>query len=155
MYFLWIVAAALALDRVTKYWVMLTMDLQESIPVIQDIFHLTYIRNFGAAFSILQGRQLLLLIVTGVVLLGILVFLIMKRGELHSCLVWALSLIVAGGMGNFIDRAWLGYVPDFFDFRIWPIFNVADVSVCCGAGLLLIYVIVVEPRSRRATEYRR
>ncbi|MBR2001302.1 MAG: signal peptidase II, partial [Firmicutes bacterium] len=56
------------------------------------------------------------------------------------------ALILAGGIGNFIDRVRLGYVVDFFDFRIWPIFNVADIAVCCGCGLLIFYVLIWEPR---------
>ena len=58
----------------------------------------------------------------------------------------SLSLIVAGGIGNLIDRAMNGYVIDFLDIRIWPIFNVADISVCVGCGLLVLYMFLIEPK---------
>jgi signal peptidase II len=63
--------------------------------------------------------------------------------------LWSLALILAGGIGNFIDRVRFGYVVDFFDFRIWPIFNVADIAVCCGCGLLVFYVLIWEPRMQK------
>ena len=64
----------------------------------------------------------------------------------------ALALIAGGGLGNLYDRLTLGYVVDFLDFRVWPIFNVADICVCFGCGLLVIYVLFLEPRQRKGQE---
>ena len=154
MYYIAILAL-IALDWVTKYWVQTSMALNDTIPVIDGIFHITYIHNYGAAFSMLQGKQAFLLLVTGVAMAAILVFLVaaQKKKALSPLGLWALTLVLGGGLGNFIDRIRLGYVVDFLDFRVWPIFNVADIAVCCGGGLLIFYVLIWEPRlEKRAAE---
>ena len=154
MYYIAILAL-IALDWVTKYWVQTSMALNDTIPVIDGIFHITYIHNYGAAFSMLQGKQTFLLLVTGVAMAAILVFLVMaqKKRALSPLGLWALTLVLGGGLGNFIDRIRLGYVVDFLDFRVWPIFNVADIAVCCGCGLLIFYVLIWEPSlEKRAAE---
>ncbi|MDO4552197.1 MAG: signal peptidase II [Bacillota bacterium] len=157
MYFPLIVAVVFALDRITKHLVMAEMELQQSIPIFPDVFHITYIHNYGAAFSLLEGRQMLLIVITAVVMLVLLFFLIRNLRDLSTCEIWALSLILGGGIGNLWDRVQLGYVPDFLNFCLieFPVFNVADISVCCGCGLLFLSLLVLEPRSRRRQEYRR
>lgn len=150
MYYIAILAL-IALDRLTKFWIQSSMALNDTIPVIDGIFHITYIHNHGAAFSILQGKQGFLLAFTGMAMIAIAVFLVMalKKRMLSPVGLWALALILGGGLGNFIDRLWLGYVVDFLDLRIWPIFNVADIAVCCGCGLLMFYILIWEPRQER------
>ncbi len=155
MYYIAILAL-IGLDWLTKHWIQTSMALNDTIPVIDGIFHITYIHNYGAAFSILQGKQGLLLIVTGIAMAGIAVYMIVaqKKKELTPMGMWALALILGGGLGNFFDRVRFGYVVDFFDFRIWPIFNVADIAVCCGCGLLVFYVMVWEPRLEKQKKLR-
>ena len=155
MYYIAILAL-IGLDWLTKHWIQTSMALNDTIPVIDGIFHITYIHNYGAAFSILQGQQGLLLIVTGIAMAGIAVYMnvAQKRKELTPMGMWALALILGGGLGNFFDRVRFGYVVDFFDFRIWPIFNVADIAVCCGCGLLVFYVMVWEPRLEKQKKLR-
>lgn len=136
-----IMAAVLVLDQLSKYAVASQMELYESVPVIDNVFHITYIRNFGAAFSILQNRQVFLQIITGCVILAFFVYLLRKRRSLSPMMACSLALLISGGAGNFIDRVLRGYVVDFFDFRIWPVFNVADIAVCCGCFLLVLYVL--------------
>lgn len=150
MYYIAILALV-GLDWLTKYWIQTSMALNDTIPVIDGIFHITYIHNYGAAFSILQGKQSFLLIVTGIAMAAILGYMVIAqiRKKAHSLELWSLTLILAGGIGNFIDRVRLGYVVDFFDFRVWPIFNVADIAVCCGCGLLVLYVLILEPRMEK------
>ncbi|MBQ8589096.1 MAG: signal peptidase II [Firmicutes bacterium] len=150
------ILALIGLDWLTKHWIQTSMALNDTIPVIDGIFHITYIHNYGAAFSILQGKQGLLLIVTGIAMAGIAVYMIVaqKKKELTPMGMWALALILGGGLGNFFDRVRFGYVVDFFDFRIWPIFNVADIAVCCGCGLLVFYVMVWEPRLEKQKKLR-
>ena len=147
MYYIAILAL-IGLDWLTKYWIQTSMALNDTIPVIDGIFHITYIHNYGAAFSILEGKQSFLLIVTGVAMAAILGYMVVTqiKKKAQPMELWSLALILAGGIGNFIDRVRLGYVVDFFDFRIWPIFNVADIAVCCGCGLLTFYVLIWEPR---------
>ena len=150
MYYIAILALV-GLDWLTKYWIQTSMALNDTIPVIDGIFHITYIHNYGAAFSILQGKQSFLLNVTGIAMAAILGYMVIAqiRKKAHSLELWSLTLILAGGIGNFIDRVRLGYVVDFFDFRVWPIFNVADIAVCCGCGLLVLYVLILEPRMEK------
>ena len=150
MYYIAILAL-IGLDWLTKYWIQTSMALNDTIPVIDGIFHITYIHNYGAAFSILQGKQSFLLIVTGIAMTAILAYMVIGqiRKKAAPMELWSLALILAGGIGNFIDRVRFGYVVDFFDFRIWPIFNVADIAVCCGCGLLVFYVLIWEPRMQK------
>ncbi|MBR5001143.1 MAG: signal peptidase II [Firmicutes bacterium] len=145
------ILALIGLDWLTKYWIQTSMALNDTIPVIDGIFHITYIHNYGAAFSILQGKQSFLLIVTGIAMTAILAYMVIGqiRKKAAPMELWSLALILAGGIGNFIDRVRFGYVVDFFDFRIWPIFNVADIAVCCGCGLLVFYVLIWEPRMQK------
>ena len=147
MYYIAILAL-IGLDWLTKYWIQTSMALNDTIPVIDGIFHITYIHNYGAAFSILEGKQSFLLIVTGIAMAAILGYMVVTqiKKKAQPMELWSLALILAGGIGNFIDRVRFGYVVDFFDFRIWPIFNVADIAVCCGCGLLIFYVLIWEPR---------
>ena len=146
MIFFLIIFVLIAADQISKGFIVARISVNQTIPVIEDIFHITYIRNFGAAFSILQGKQLLLIIVTFIALMAILLYLAIKRKRDHWLLSLSLSFIAGGGFGNLIDRIRLGYVVDFFDFRVFPVFNVADICVCTGCGLLILYLFFIEPK---------
>ncbi|QAT43151.1 signal peptidase II [Aminipila luticellarii] len=145
MYYIVIIAAVM-LDQLVKYAVRSNMDLYETIPVIDGIFHITYIQNTGAAFSMFSGHTGVLALITAIITIGILVYLHKLKKTTHWLMLMSLSLIVAGGVGNIADRIFLKYVVDFLDLRIWPIFNLADVYVCCGCGLLILYIFFVEPK---------
>ncbi len=134
------------LDQVVKYIIRSNMDLYQSIPIIGGIFHITYIQNTGAAFSMFSGHTGILALITVIITIGILVYLFRLRKDGHWALMLSLSLIVAGGLGNIVDRLSLKYVVDFLDLRVWPIFNLADVYVCCGCGLLVVYVFFIESK---------
>jgi lipoprotein signal peptidase len=151
LYFI-IIAVVIALDQLVKYLIRTNMDLNSSVPIIDGIFHITYIHNNGAAFSILENKTAFLIAMQIIVIVIVLIYLIKRQKKDHWCLLLSLSLIAAGGMGNLIDRAANGYVVDFLDFRVWPIFNVADISVCVGCGLLVLYMFLIEPRIRRTQE---
>lgn len=148
VYFI-VIAGILILDRVIKFLVHSNMTPGQSIPVIENIFHITYVRNTGAAFSILQGQQLILIGFPLLVMAVGLVLLILKRKTWHPCLNLAIAMICAGGIGNLIDRALRGYVVDMFDFRFFPVFNVADIFVCVGCGLIVLYVLVLDGKKSR------
>ncbi len=148
MYFI-IIAVVVVLDQLAKYLIRTNMVLDTSIPLIDGIFHITYIHNSGAAFSIFQNKTGFLIAMQLIVIAAVLVYLIKKQKKEHWCLLLSLSLIGAGGIGNLIDRVTNGYVVDFLDFRFWPIFNVADISVCIGCGLLVLYMFFIEPKRNR------
>lgn len=148
MYFI-IIAVIVALDQLVKYLIQVNFVLDRSIPLIDGIFHITYIQNSGAAFSLFQNKTGFLITMQLIVITIVSIYLIKRRKKDHWCLLLSLSLIVAGGIGNLIDRAMNGYVIDFLDIRIWPIFNVADISVCVGCGLLVLYMFLIEPKLSR------
>lgn len=151
MYFI-IIAIVIAFDQLTKYLIQANFELNSTIPLIDGIFHITYIHNSGAAFSLFQNKTGFLIAMQLIVISIVVIYLVKKQKKEHWCLLLSLSLIVAGGVGNLIDRAMNGYVVDFLDFRFWPIFNVADISVCVGCGLLVLYMFFIEPKRSRDKE---
>ena len=135
-----VIIGILALDIATKYWAFHYLQPVGSIPVIENIFHLTYVENPGAAFGILQDQRWVFIIAT-VLTLGFIVWFLRNMDPDIKLLRWGLVLIVAGAIGNLIDRILLGYVIDFLDFRVWPVFNVADISVVVGTGLTILVIL--------------
>ena len=129
-----------ALDQITKALTMRLMVPGESIPLLQDIFHLTYVLNPGAAFGILSNQRVFLL-VTGAVLILVTAYFYPLLKKSDTCLRLGVTSILSGAVANLIDRVQTGYVVDFFDFRIWPVFNVADIFIVFGMGLM-IYAIL-------------
>ncbi len=144
MYYFLIIIAVVILDQIIKKAVVGSMALYESIPVLQDIFHITYIHNTGAAFSIMEGLRAVLILLPLVMIVAAIVFMIAKRRTAHPLLMTSVALIAGGGVGNLIDRIFLGYVVDYLDFRVFPIFNLADIAVCAGCGLLILYVLFID-----------
>lgn len=134
-----IVAVIFLIDQWTKYLVKSNMDLYQSIAVAEEVFHITYINNYGAAFSILQGRQLFFILVTSTAVLITLIYI--AYAKKNKYIMSSLALIAGGGLGNLADRIRDGCVVDFLDFRIFPIFNVADTAVTIGCGILLLCLL--------------
>ncbi len=124
-------------DQLSKLLVVNTMSLNQSIPVIPNVFHITYVHNFGAAFGLLAHRTGFFILVAVAVVLLLLAFLRYLPKE-QKLLRAALVLQLGGAAGNLIDRVRVGYVIDFFDFRVWPVFNVADIAIVFGIGLLIL-----------------
>ncbi len=147
--YLILIAIVVVFDQITKRLILTNMDVNNSIAIWDGIFHITYIQNRGAAFSILQEKTSFLIIMQIIVILVIGAYIIKKRKSEGKVLLYGLSLIMAGGFGNLTDRIVYGYVVDFLDFRIWPIFNVADISVCVGCGLLVLYVFILETKNKK------
>ncbi len=142
MIYIIFIVAILVLDRIVKIAVSSNMLPGQSIPVIDGIFHITYVQNKGAAFSMLQGHPLLLIIVPAIIIgIGI-IFICVKHKDYNKTFMISLSLICSGGLGNLTDRMSQGYVVDMFDFRVFPVFNVADICVCVGCGLMMLYMII-------------
>ena len=140
-------ALLIGLDQLTKYWAVTVLKPIKTIPIIPEVFHLTYYENTGAAFSILEGRIPFLILLTAAVLIVALAALLTRRIE-GKPLIASVSLIIAGGAGNLIDRIFRGFVVDFFDFRLinFAVFNVADVCVVVGTFFMMIYILFLESR---------
>ncbi len=148
MFYFFIIIAVVILDQILKNLTVNSMSLYESIPVIQDVFHITYIHNTGAAFSIMEGKISILILLPMVMIIAALVFMIIMRKKGHPVMMTSVALIAGGGIGNLIDRIAVGYVVDYLDFRVFPIFNLADIAVCVGCGLLIIYVLFIDGKQK-------
>lgn len=139
----WIVSIiALILDQITKYLVVIYFDnVGDSLPLWQNVFHFTYVENTGAAFSFFQGGASWLRWLSLLVSIGLIIFA--WRERLSKIEQLAYGFILAGALGNGIDRFLFGYVVDFLDFRLinFPIFNIAD--ICINIGMIfLIYATI-------------
>lgn len=133
-----------ALDQLTKYLIVQTFKLGEVQVIIPDFFELTHVRNDGAAMGILDGQRWIFMIFTTIIVAVCVIFLIRGKIKNHWGIL-ALTMIISGGIGNMIDRIFLGEVVDFLAFIFWGyrfyVFNVADVFVCCGVFVLAIYIL--------------
>jgi signal peptidase II len=143
------VGLILIFDQITKVYVDSSMHLHESIPVIEGLFSITYVRNPGAAFGFLAGASQLFrsifFVAVAVLAIILVVHYIWKSRAGEPRLTFALSLILSGAVGNLIDRVRLGEVIDFLDFYIgsihWPAFNVADSAISVGAVILFAELV--------------
>ena len=145
MRFLLYAAALLVMivgDQALKGWTVSHLELGESTPFIPAIMQLTRVHNYGAAWSSLSGKTVLLIAVTAVMMIAVAVLLI-RRVVRHPLGVAACLLILGGGIGNIIDRIRLGYVVDMFDLLLfsYPVFNLADCFVVVGAILGAVYYL--------------
>ena len=132
-------------DQLTKYIVQARLPLYGAIEVIPGFFSLTYVHNTGAAWSILSGQQLFLILVSLVEMAVLTWFLIKYMKEKNTIYCVALSLMLGGAIGNLIDRVTLHYVRDFLDFIIFgydfPVFNIADCCITLAMFGLIISVM--------------
>ena len=135
-------AALLALDQWFKLWVVERIPLGEAQPFLPGVMQLRTVHNYGAAWSSFSGMRGLLLSVTSLIVLAV-VLALAKRIVRHPLGLLAGHLIIAGGLGNIIDRLRLGYVVDMFDltFMDYPVFNIADICIVCGCILGCVYYL--------------
>jgi signal peptidase II len=159
--YLYISLIVIILDQISKIAVRYYMPLNHEISVIGNYFKLTHVQNFGAAFSLSIGSDMVNRIVFSIItFIMIFVILYMLKHSVTKIEKIAFSLIIGGAVGNLIDRVWLGAVTDFFDFDFitidiprwdfymdrWPIFNIADSSIVVAMNLLFIYMIFFEKK---------
>lgn len=143
IYYLIVVLIA-GLDQVVKLIVINQIDLFERIPVIPGIFDLTHIRNDGAAYNLFSQVPVLLIVMPALVMMAGLLYIGFTFKKNNLMLMVAIAMVIGGGLGNLIDRISKGYVVDYFDIHIIPIFNIADICICIGCGLLFIYLIFID-----------
>ena len=162
--FLWLlpIAAVIGLDQLTKYLAVLFLKPIKTFPIIENVLHLTYIENTGAAFGILKNHRWVFMVISTIAIIALIAFMLGSYNKKHYnvLLYIGLSLVAGGGIGNMIDRILLGYVVDFVDFRLinFAVFNVADIFVCVGCALILFYVIksdIDETRKKKALEQKK
>lgn len=151
-----LVAATLVLDRWTKLLIQKRFDLNESIPVIDGFFNITYVRNTGVAFGIFStisspAKSVLLSVFTACAAVAVVTYSVRSSAN-NRLLQIALSLVLGGALGNLYDRLAYGYVVDFLEFYAgsyhWPSFNVADTAISTGVALLALEIIRNEAPNR-------
>ena len=151
-----VIIVTVFLDQLTKYLTVLHLKPIDTYPIIEDVFHFTYVENTGAAFGMMKDARWIFMITSTVAILAILGYMTYRTHVQKDKMPWmealALSLIVGGGIGNMIDRTVLGYVVDMIDCRFidFAVFNVADSFVCVGAGFMILYLIKMTVEETRA-----
>ena len=136
-------AVIVIVDQITKYLTIANIPLGGFVEAIPGLFHLTYVRNFGAAFSSFEGQQWLFAIIFALFTAGIIYDFAKKDLPFTKLERWLVAAIYGGGLGNMIDRLRFGYVVDMIsvDFMDFPVFNVADCFITCGCILLIAHLI--------------
>ncbi len=138
-----IILLGIGLDQLTKFLAVKFLKPVPTVPIIEDVIHLTYVENRGAAFGMLADSRWVFMLVSTVAIVGMLFFLYSGLAQ-NTLYEVSLGMIISGGIGNMIDRTILGYVVDMIDFRLidFAVFNGADSFVCVGAGLLMLALIL-------------
>lgn len=141
------------IDQGTKYLIAVNLKIGDQIPVIGDFFLITSHRNTGAAFGILEGKRWFFVTITVIVVAGIIWYLNKVKSSNNKLLPTALSLVLGGAVGNFLDRAVAGEVVDFLQFNFgtytFPIFNVADSCIVIGVAMIVLDSILEMRREKR------
>ncbi|HEM4130151.1 TPA: signal peptidase II [Streptococcus suis] len=141
----------IAVDQLVKAWTVANIELDTVEPFLPGFMSLAYLRNYGAAWSILQNQQWFFTIVTIAAVTGLIWYYLKQiKGNLWT--LFSLALMIAGALGNFIDRIRLGYVVDMFhlDFISFPVFNVADMCLSVGVGILFICIMKEESNGSKS-----
>lgn len=146
-----VIAVILTLDLVTKYVFDDLLANGETVTVIPFLFNFKLVHNYGAAWGLLAGKQVFL-IVLSIVFMAIFIFYYIKEPNKSWLLNITFGFLFAGCLGNLYDRLVFGYVRDFIQFDFWqsfPIFNFADVALCIGVVLFIIYLIIYFVKTRK------
>jgi signal peptidase II len=147
-----IIMAVLLIDQGSKAAVQILMHRGESIAVAPPVFYLTYIVNPGAAFGILPNQRMLFIITGMLLVIGILAgYRMLPPGR--KVLKTGMGLVLGGALGNMVDRLRYGGVVDFLDFRVWPVFNLADTAIFIGAFLLAWELLKDGSKSNKGSEH--
>ena len=138
------VSSVVAIDRLTKNFFTSILSLRESLPIIRDYFHMTLVHNTGIAFGLFKNQGIVFIIipVIAIILLAYNIYYYKNNDEnLSRLYIVAFSLILGGAIGNLIDRILFGYVIDFIDLKVWPVFNLADSAITIGALVIALKYI--------------
>ncbi|KIX90984.1 signal peptidase II [Staphylococcus microti] len=149
---LFILIVMLIADQLSKWVIATQMTIGESFTVIPNFLSITSHRNDGAAWGILSGQMIFFYLITIVIIIALIVFYF-KEAKDHMMMQVAISLLLAGALGNFIDRVMNGEVVDFVDTILFgydfPIFNIADASLTIGVGLLVIILLTDKTKEKK------
>lgn len=141
-----ILLSVIFVDQITKYLAYVFLQPQNTIPVINNFFYLTYLENADAAFDILNNKPWFIIVFTAIIIIAF-IFYANKRWYANTLVKIGAALIIGGAVGNLIDRIRLGYVIDFLDFDILPIFNIADIAAVAGTIIIAFMLIFKDKKS--------
>lgn len=153
LFFSAIIALGILIDQISKLLAVKFLEPIDTLPIIKNVIHLTYVENRGAAFGMLANSRWVFMSISTVAILAMLVFL--YAGFAQNLLYEiSVAMIIAGGIGNMIDRTVLGYVVDMIDFRLidFAVFNGADSLVCVGAGILILALLLDIAKESKAVK---
>ena len=138
-----IIAGIIGLDQLTKWLAVVNLQGEPSFPLWREVLHFTYTENTGMAFGMLKDHRWVFMVFSTVSIIALIVYLFRFHPESRWMQV-SMAFIIGGGIGNMIDRIFLGYVVDFIDFTLinFAIFNIADSFVCIGAGIMIVYLVI-------------
>ena len=138
-----VIAAVIGLDQLTKWLTVVNLAEYESFPLWQDVLHFTYVKNTGMAFGMLKDHRWVFMVFSTIAIVALIIYLFRFRPESRWMQV-SMAMIIGGGIGNMIDRVFLGYVVDFIDVTLinFAVFNVADSFVCVGAGIMILCLVL-------------
>lgn len=138
-----IIIGGIVIDQLTKLLATKFLMPIDTLPIIKDALHLTYVMNKGAAFGMLSNHRWVFMIISTAAIIALAVYLFLGKAQ-NRLYEISIAMIISGGIGNMIDRVALGYVVDFIDFRLinFAVFNGADSFVCVGAGLLILALVL-------------
>jgi signal peptidase II len=148
-----IIVFGILIDQITKWLAVKFLKPIDTLPIIEDVLHFTFLRNKGAAFGMLSDQRWVFMTVSTIAILGLGIFLYMRKAP-NMLYAISISAIISGGIGNMIDRIALGYVIDFIDVRLidFAIFNVADCLVTVGAfGLIVLLLIDMVKEAKKSS----
>ena len=150
-----IIIGLIGIDQITKVWATHVLSNGRDIALWEGVFHLHYVKNTGAAFGMLGGKQIFLVIITTAIIIGMIIYYHkLPKTYWGKWSRVAFILIISGAIGNLIDRVALNYVRDFLYFKLinFPVFNVADILVVVGVGILLVAMIFIEIEEEKRKE---
>ena len=138
-----VIAAVIGLDQLTKWLTVVNLAEYESFPLWQDVLHFTYVKNTGMAFGMLKDHRWVFMVFSTIAIVALIIYLFRFRPESRWMQV-SMAMIIGGGIGNMIDRVFLGYVVDFIDVTLinFAVFNIADSFVCVGAGIMILCLVL-------------
>lgn len=148
-----LIIGIILIDQLSKFYIQETMTIGMSHPIITGVFHITYILNPGAAFGILENQRIFFIFIA-IAMIFVVAYIYPKLSSNSSLLRLGIALLVGGAIGNVIDRVKFGYVVDFFDFRIWPIFNIADITIVIGVTLIIYSMVFLSNIKDESNESR-
>jgi len=135
-----IIFLIIIIDQISK-WIVEANLINTRIPVIDNLFYLTYLQNTGGAWGLLENNKMLFIIGIPIILIAISIYLL-KCKNINRLERIGFCVLIGGAIGNYIDRLFRGYVVDYIDFVIWPVFNIADIAVVVGVGLIICSLFV-------------